>query len=335
MIELFIFTIFVLTSNFVFKKFKILSNQTGQIHQKFSEKETVPLTGGTYILTFLIYYYYNQNLSLLIFFILIYLIGLMGDLSLIKSPVKRVIIQGILVILFIIFMDLKIYDLRTDLINNLLEIKYFNFFFISFCFLVLINGSNFIDGNNGLSLGYFLIIYLLIISLIRDNHIQYEDTFLISFAFIISILLFFNYFNFFFLGDSGIYLLAFVSGYLLIDIYQNNLNLSPYYVALLLWYPCFEILFSMIRKFKQKHSPLKPDINHLHQLIFYNLKKQFNYSDKLLNSTTGILINLYNLISLCFFTKFYFSTITMLMAIFINLLIYLLVYYFMVKLKRL
>ena len=40
-----------------------------------------------------------------------------------------------------------------------------------------------------------------------------------------------------------------------------------------LWYPCFENLFSIIRKFNFKKSPISPDNKHLHQLLFIFLKK--------------------------------------------------------------
>ena len=42
---------FIYFVNYFFKKKHYLSNNTGQIHQKYSEKNYVPLTGG-------IYYYY-------------------------------------------------------------------------------------------------------------------------------------------------------------------------------------------------------------------------------------------------------------------------------------
>ena len=90
-------------------------------------------------------------------------------------------------------------------------------------FLVLINGSNFIDGNNGISLGYFLIIFFLtILNLIEKNFIFYEEIFIISFISILIILLIFNLFNQLYLGDSGVYLLSLFSGYVLIDLFLQN-----------------------------------------------------------------------------------------------------------------
>ena len=55
---------------------------------------------------------------------------------------------------------------------------------------------------------------------------------------------------------------------ILIKIYNFNNTISPYFIVNLLWYPAFEILFSLIRKVKNKFSPMIPDTMHLHQLIF-------------------------------------------------------------------
>jgi len=60
----------------------------------------------------------------------------------------------------------------------------------------------------------------------------------------------------------------------------------------LLWYPAFENLFSILRKTNFKKSPILPDTNHLHQLIFSYLKKK--HSSFKANNITGISINIYN-----------------------------------------
>jgi len=118
--------------------------------------------------------------------------------------------------------------------------------------------------------------------------------------YLIIILLIFNFFNIFYLGDSGTYLLSCFVGCVLIAIYNQNQIFSPFFVVLLLWYPCFENLFSIIRKFKIKKSPIDADSKHLHQLIFYFLKKKFKRNNLITNNCSSIIINLYNLI--IFFT---------------------------------
>ena len=58
-------------------------------------------------------------------------------------------------------------------------------------------------------------------------------------------------------------------GYLLIELHKYHPNISPFYIVLLLWYPSFENLFCIIRKFKLGKSPVSPDSKHFHHLLFY------------------------------------------------------------------
>ena len=51
---------------------------------------------------------------------------------------------------------------------------FISFIFTSFCLMVLINGSNFIDGLNGLFLGYFLIILAILYKLNLFNLISID-----------------------------------------------------------------------------------------------------------------------------------------------------------------
>ena len=96
------------------------------------------------------------------------------------------------------------------------------------------------------------------------------------------ILLFFlNIYNKLFLGDSGSYLLGFLFSIELINFYLNNLNISPFFIILLLWYPAFENLFSILRKINFNKSPIYPDTNHLHQLIFSFFRKKKIFSFKI------------------------------------------------------
>ena len=84
---------------------------------------------------------------------------------------------------------------------------------------------------------------------------------------ILIILFIFNLFNQLYLGDSGAYLLSLFSGYLLIDIFNQNQNISPYFIVTIFWYPAFEILFSLNSKIRSKYSPLIPDTFHIHSVI--------------------------------------------------------------------
>ena len=135
------------------------------------------------------------------------------------------------------------------------------------------NGSNFIDGLDGLNLGYFFLIIIIIFFIEKFNTIIVDKNQIMVIFYLISFLLFMNIKNFLYLGDSGSYLVGFIFGVLLIELNNYNYFLSPYFVALLLWYPAFENLFSIIRKRVVKKDPLRPDNLHFHQLLFSVLKK--------------------------------------------------------------
>ena len=56
---------------------------------------------------------------------------------------------------------------------------------------------------------------------------------------------------------------------IIIEINQLKLNISPFFFACLLFYVFFEVFFSFFRKtLIEKTSPLKPDRQHLHMLVF-------------------------------------------------------------------
>ena len=96
-----------------------------------------------------------------------------------------------------------------------------------------------------------------------------SENFFFQFLALLLILYFFNLLGKLFLGDNGVYLISIFFGFYLIKIYLSNQFISPYFIAVLLWYPAYENLFSLIRKFRKKLSPLLPDTYHLHQLLFY------------------------------------------------------------------
>ena len=334
MIEIFFLIISIFLINFFFKKKQLMLNSNGQSHQIYNQDYQVPLSGGIFLMSY--FYYNNQyfDFILVCYLSTFFILGLFADLNLVKSPIYRFLGQILLIIFFVIYLDISIFDIRVNWINNLLENYYFNIFFVLFCFLVLINGTNFIDGNNGISLGYFLIIFVLIFNLINKELVFYDDTFLQSFLIILAILLIFNILNKLYIGDSGVYVLAVFSGYILIDIFAQNQNISPYFIVNIFWYPAFEILFSLIRKLRSKYSPLIPDTNHLHQLLFYFYLKKINLSKKYLNSITGLSINVFNGTILFLASLHLTSTKIQIMFLALSLVIYLTSYFLLLKFKN-
>ena len=98
------------------------------------------------------------------------------------------------------------------------------------------------------------------------------------------------------MGDSGAYLLSLFTGVYLINFSYNHNFVSPYFIILLLWYPCFELLFSMIRRSIYKSKTYKPDVLHLHQFIYNFIKSKITSNDLMCHLFTSLSINFYNLI---------------------------------------
>ena len=219
---------------------------------------------------------------------LIFCVGLIADINLLSSPKIRFLIQSIIIISFVFLLDIQIHQTKFIFLDILLRNVYFKYFFSIFCFLVLINGSNFIDGLNGLMIGYFISIISIIFYLNSYIILDIEKNLIISLLIILVFLLILNLNNKLFMGDSGSYVLSLLSGYFLIKIYEMNPQISPFFIVLLLWYPCFENLFSIIRKFSLKRSPVNADNNHLHQLIFFYFKKKLVFKNLNINNISAI-----------------------------------------------
>tara|TARA_B100000989_G_scaffold28208_1_gene18164 strand:+ start:998 stop:2020 length:1023 start_codon:yes stop_codon:yes gene_type:complete len=332
--DLFILLMIIISTNFLFKSKNFLLSYTGLKHQTYIQQNKIPLSGGLALLTYFLINHSEQNIILNLYIFLFFLIGLIGDLNLFKSVMLRFLIQILLIIFFVISLDISVTDLRVGFLNKILDNFYFNIFFISFCFLVLINGSNFIDGCNGLAIGYYLIIYFFLFQLNKNQIIVSEINLFLSLIFCLLILLVFNLSNKLFLGDNGIYILSIITGYSLIEIVNLNEYISPYYIMNLLWYPAFEILFSMVRKIKSNFSPMEPDTNHLHQLLFFYYNCKFTFSQTFNNSLVGITINLYNLILIFIFSIFPENSKFQLILAPINIMNYLIIYKLLFNFKK-
>ena len=337
LLYLFLLVIILLLINNFFLKYNFLINETGDRHQKFASKEKVPLTGGLFLFLSFLFFINDQVLSFILFSFLILLIGIFSDLKHIKSAFSRFIIQISLVISFVIFNDFQLINTKILLLDKLLSNEIFNYLFVSFCILIVINGSNFFDGLNTLSVGYYLLISLIIFYLGVNNLVSVNEVFIKYILIVLIVIFFFNLFNKIFLGDSGSYLLGFIFATFLIEIYTSNKNISPFFIILLLWYPSYELVFSMIRKTTLKRSPLEPDSNHLHQLVFYSLKKKNSLKLLQANLLSANLINSYNLIIFLISMNYINNTQIQVILILLNLIIYTVIYFklFVYRYKRL
>jgi len=290
-VELSFLSIFAFITFFIFliiSKYSYKLNNGILLDKDFSKpqafhKEAISRSGGiasiiSLFIFFGIYYLLFSKILYEHIFVCtsLFLVGYLDDIKIKISPNIRLILMVIFLIIFIIFLPIKIYNIDLIFLSSWMESKIFSIFFILLCFLFIVNGANLIDGFNGL-LTINLIIINSVLFFINLNNNQFEFSFFLTAQVII--LISFLLFNFpkakMFLGDSGSYL--FGSLIALNTIITNNLNphISSFFFCILLFYLFFEVFFSFIRKIYQKKSPVLPDNKHLHMLSFIKISEIF------------------------------------------------------------
>tara|TARA_B100000795_G_scaffold66582_1_gene45597 strand:+ start:66 stop:1076 length:1011 start_codon:yes stop_codon:yes gene_type:complete len=289
----------------------------------FSIKNKKIQSGGLFLLFSFLLFFFNENIYLSISLTLIFILGVLSDIDYVSSPIIRFLFQLLVITFLVISTQIFVENTRIEILDNFLENKNFKFIFTTSCFLVLINGCNFIDGANNILIGYFLIVSVCI--LIVTNYLQINlDLYYLIITLLI--LLIFNFFSKIIMGDSGAYLVGLLFGYLAINLSNNNISISPIYVLNLLWYPAFENLFSILRKIKKKISASMADNDHLHHLIYRKLSKMLK-KNKFSNSLTGIIINFFNLIGLTISSIVHNHSFYLSVILIFNITVYTSVYY--------
>ena len=304
-------------------------------HKILVSNKNSKFTGGLFIFLSILFFFPENLNNLVLYSFLILILGLLSDFNILSKPLPRFIIQLILLLSFITITSTTVTSININLVDDFLKNEIFAIFFTLFCFMVLINGTNFLDGLNTLVSGYYFLLSIIIYYLGENLNLVMNSEVFLFLSIVLLIFLIFNFFGKSILGDSGSYVLAFLFGFLLIDFFNNNRSISPYFVALILWYPAFENLFSILRRiFVSRKKISSPDTLHLHQLIYLFLSKYFYKKSKYNNTKTGLIILFYNLSVFVFATKFklYYDTKTLASLILFNVVVYLALYYKLNKL---
>ena len=280
-------------------KFFRLSDDNFKKPQAFHEKVTFR-SGGIAIFCPLViafaYLFFIKNIyvfEFLSFCSLFFILGLIDDLKINLRPKFRLIIMTLFLIILVLKNQTYIDKVGIKFLNNFLEIDILSLIFSCLCFLFIINGSNLVDGFNGLLSIHSLIITIILfyINLVNDN----TNLVYILFCTILILLVFIK-FNFpnakMFLGDSGAYLMGSIIALSVIKTSAATPTISPFFYCIILFYLFFEVFFSFFRKIiVARQSPLLPDSNHLHMLMYKLILKK-KKSKLISNYTTSIYINL-------------------------------------------
>jgi UDP-N-acetylmuramyl pentapeptide phosphotransferase/UDP-N-acetylglucosamine-1-phosphate transferase len=85
----------------------------------------------------------------------------------------------------------------------------------------------------------------------------------------------FNYpFGKIFLGDTGAYLLGFLSSALIIYFFNAHPQLLSWQAILILIYPVTEVIYTFVRRLGGGLSPLEADNRHLHTFLYQFLTQK-------------------------------------------------------------
>ena len=271
MFEYLVFSLLILgILNLLLKKKNILLHNSFGFKHKEPKIKNIVLSGGIFFVTsFIIISFFNNFIFMnYFFFVLFFLIlGILSDVNFKISPQQRLLVMLIISFFIIINAQLFIDNVGIKLLDIFLQINIFSIIFSSLCIVILVNGTNFIDGKNGNVVAYYFLCFISLIyqlNLIEEANVEAYILQLMSLPLIIFYV--FNLLNRNYLGDNGSYFLSSVTALITINLFINY-DISAFYLINLFLYPIIEVLVSFVRKIYNKSSPYSPDKLHLHHLI--------------------------------------------------------------------
>lgn len=255
------------------KKLQILDKPSKYKIHKFQ----VPLLGGLLIyLSILIFSIflissYNLNYNIFFFISFFFILGFIDDRINLNSNYK--------ISFVILFSLLFIYFDKSFIIERIyFEISNNEYYFgklkipvTIFCILLLYIAMNMADGINCLLISFSIISLLVINFIIFDFLLDELDS---AILFSLTVLLFFNYYNKIFLGNSGASLL---SAYFIYKLINGNYIAQPdvFEVISIFLIMGVDMVRLVIVRLVNDRNPFDRDLNHLHHLLLKKMRLTF------------------------------------------------------------
>lgn len=264
---------------FNYKRISKLLNIYDIPNERKFHKENTPLLGGIIIFINLVFFsffyfldfyklekfsYFFSNNQFLIFFLSTFSIFLLGSLDdkYNFNPNLKLFLLTVIISLTLLFDNSLIIDnLIFSFIDYNLTLGKYSFIFTLICFLLYINACNMYDGTNLQSTSYFLILlfYLMIIGV--------NNNFLNVLLIILLLIFILNKSGKIFMGDSGVYTMSFIFGYILVKMYNFDNKLSSDLIFILMMLPGVDMFRLFILRILSKKNPFSPDRKHIHHLL--------------------------------------------------------------------
>lgn len=239
------------------------------------KKKKTPLTGGLIILSFFYLFYFFNLFELIVFeqikyeintityFVLVNLIFLLGLLDDKKdlSPNIKLFSFAIIFLISILYDQKLLIDflIFKDFDINL-NIHSISIFFIIFCLIVFVNASNMFDGINLQCSSYFLFLNIYLQAVIGYD--PFLTLLMIGLCFFIIL----NSKNKSYLGDSGVYILSFIMGIIIIKLYNEGYLFCDQILLMMLIPGVDMIRLTFLRILNGRH-PFKADNYHIHHIL--------------------------------------------------------------------
>ena len=243
-------------------------------------KLPIPSIGGIFIiinflLYFFIYFIFFQNhyfndlflynykiiFSYIVSLLLVFYIGIYDDKYSLSFQ-KKLFFTACIFILYLSLDQSSLIDqlnLKSLGINIILN--NFSFLFTLLCLLVYLNAVNMFDGINLQCGVYFFAVFFIFF-------LNVPELKLLSIVIMISLLafLFLNYQSKLFLGDSGCFILSFITSILFIKL-NNREMMSSEEVFIYTFIPVIDMVKVTILRIAKNKSPFKSDDSHLHHIV--------------------------------------------------------------------
>lgn len=329
LLYIFIFTIILTIVLIISKPYHIkFSNDELNGPQKIHDT-AIPRIGGLsiFLIIFFISIFLHESDFLLYFVIAslpVFLSGFIEDLTKKVSALLRLFFTAISAIICIILTKLGINSLGVEIIDNLIANTYIPYFFAFFSIILLTQAFNIIDGLNGLCL---LNAILIVLSIIYVSY-KVDSIFFFNLTwYILLMLIGLLLFNFpkplIFIGDGGAYFLGFILSTILIYFSEENI-ISPFFCLSVVFYPIYETFRSFFRRiFISNSSFMKPDILHLHSLIYRKIRLKINFKNNWIGNSLATMLTLFFPTLLCIWSCIQFDNRNyLILGIFLFLIIY-------------
>ena len=287
-----------------------------------NHKKKTSAIGGLFFLVSITCYYilnnfsidnnylsFKENISIIIFIFLFFIIGIYDDKFSIK-PNSKILLSILITLIFLLVNESFIINkLKFSVFDSYVDLKNIKIIFTILCIMLFINACNMFDGIN-LQFG----LYILLLSIVLYSKIPIPGLFMTT---IITCLffLYLNYKNKLFIGNNGT--LFFGSFFSILFIYYYNFQqqvITTDEIFLYMSIPGFDLIRVSLSRSLKGQNIFIGDRNHIHHLL---IKKHTLISSIFLLQTIIIVPIIY-----AYLTNEYLQSCFISLGLYISLILY-------------